>query len=170
MIISVRYHQLFPFFFSVGQFHSFNLLTFVVRNFFSKLINIDQQILNHSFHCVKGSVSLRSQKSISLIEFELSHEIFQYYQSYVTSSDYFSLLNRTKIVLWSLVRNGCQDSTICDKRTAKSFPKVKKCPWCNGYRRRKWTRRHEFKSWTRLIAFHRSTNTLGKGMNPAMGK
>ena len=26
--------------------------------------------------------------------------------------------------------------------------------WCNGYRRRKWTRRHKFKSWTRLIAFH----------------
>ena len=26
--------------------------------------------------------------------------------------------------------------------------------WCNGYRHRKWTRRHEFKSWTRLTAFH----------------
>ena len=31
---------------------------------------------------------------------------------------------------------------------------VERCPWCNGYRRRKWTRRHEFKSFTRLIAFH----------------
>ena len=30
----------------------------------------------------------------------------------------------------------------------------RRCPWCTGYRRRKWTRRHEFKSWTRLIAFH----------------
>ena len=29
-----------------------------------------------------------------------------------------------------------------------------RCWWCNGYRRRKWTRRHEFKSWTRLFAFH----------------
>ena len=29
-----------------------------------------------------------------------------------------------------------------------------RCPWCNGYRRRKWTRWHEIKSWTRLIAFH----------------
>ena len=28
------------------------------------------------------------------------------------------------------------------------------CLWYNGYRRRKWTRRHEFKSRTRLIAFH----------------
>ena len=26
--------------------------------------------------------------------------------------------------------------------------------WCNGYHRRKWTQRHKFKSWTRLIAFH----------------
>ena len=35
-------------------------------------------------------------------------------------------------------------------------------PWCNGYRRRKWTRRHEFKSWTRLIAFHIALILLGK--------
>ena len=41
-----------------------------------------------------------------------------------------------------------------------------RCPWCNGYRRRKWTRRHEFKSWTRLIAFHIALIPLGKGMNP----
>ena len=37
-----------------------------------------------------------------------------------------------------------------------------KCPWCNGYRRRKWTLRHEFKSWTRLIAFHIALIPLGK--------
>ena len=37
-----------------------------------------------------------------------------------------------------------------------------RCPWCNGYRRRKWTRRHEFKSWTRLIAFHIALIPLGK--------
>ena len=29
-----------------------------------------------------------------------------------------------------------------------------RCLWCNGYRRRKWTRRHKFKSWTRLITFN----------------
>ena len=50
---------------------------------------------------------------------------------------------------------------------------INRCPWCNGYRRRNWTRRHEFKSWTDCISH--STNTLGKGMNPiilppAMGK
>ena len=53
------------------------------------------------------------------------------------------------------------------------FSIVYKCPWCNGYRRRNWTRRHEFKSWTDCISH--STNTLGKGVNPiilppAMGK
>ena len=37
-----------------------------------------------------------------------------------------------------------------------------RCPWCNGYRRRKWTRRHEFKSWTRPIAFHKALISLGK--------
>ena len=50
-----------------------------------------------------------------------------------------------------------------------------KCPWCNGYRRRKWTRWHEFKSWMRLIAFHIALIPFGKGINPiilppAMGK
>ena len=37
-----------------------------------------------------------------------------------------------------------------------------RCPWCNGYRHRKWTRRHEFKSWTKLIAFHIALIPLGK--------
>ena len=37
-----------------------------------------------------------------------------------------------------------------------------RCPWCNGFRRRKWTRRHEFKSCTRLIAFHIALIPLGK--------
>ena len=37
-----------------------------------------------------------------------------------------------------------------------------RCPWCNGYRRRKWIRWHEFKSWTRLIAFHIALIPLGK--------
>ena len=40
--------------------------------------------------------------------------------------------------------------------------KIWRCPWCNGYRRRKWTRRHEFKSWTRLIAFHIALIPSGK--------
>ena len=38
----------------------------------------------------------------------------------------------------------------------------RRCPWCNGYHRRKWTQQHEFKSWTRLIAFHIALIPLGK--------
>ena len=38
----------------------------------------------------------------------------------------------------------------------------KMCPWCNGYRHGKWSRRHEFKSRTRLIAFHIALIPLGK--------
>ena len=37
-----------------------------------------------------------------------------------------------------------------------------RCPWCNGYRRRKWTWWHKFKSWMRLIAFHIALILLGK--------
>ena len=37
-----------------------------------------------------------------------------------------------------------------------------RCPWSNGYRRRKWTRRHELKSSTRLIAFQIALIHLGK--------
>ena len=39
---------------------------------------------------------------------------------------------------------------------------LRRCPWCSRYRRRKRTRRHEFKSWTRLIAFHKALIPLGK--------
>ena len=39
---------------------------------------------------------------------------------------------------------------------------LRRCPWCNGYCRRKWTWRHEFKSRTRLIAFHIALIPLGK--------
>ena len=58
--------------------------------------------------------------------------------------------------------------TEIDMRLAKtwtvtdSLSVIWKCSSCNGYRRRKWTRRHEFKSWTRLIAFHIALIPLGK--------
>ena len=38
----------------------------------------------------------------------------------------------------------------------------KRCPWCEGYRLRKWTRQYEFESWTKLIAFHIALIPLGK--------
>ena len=41
------------------------------------------------------------------------------------------------------------------------YNRIRRCPWCNGYRRRKWTWRH-FKSWTKLFAFHIALISLGK--------
>ena len=38
----------------------------------------------------------------------------------------------------------------------------RRCPWSNGYRRRMWTRQHEFKSWTSLITFLIALIPLGK--------
>ena len=37
-----------------------------------------------------------------------------------------------------------------------------RCPWCNCYRRWKWARRHEFKSWTWPIAFRIALIPSGK--------
>ena len=37
-----------------------------------------------------------------------------------------------------------------------------RCPWCNSYRHRKWTRQHKFKFWMRPITFHIALIPLGK--------
>ena len=47
-------------------------------------------------------------------------------------------------------------------RLTRSYMDLARSPWCYGYRRRKWTRRHEFKSWTSLIAFYKALIPLGK--------
>ena len=49
-----------------------------------------------------------------------------------------------------------------DNQTLKEAIYKWRCPCCNGYRRRKWTWRYEFKSWTRLIAFHIALIPSGK--------
>ena len=38
----------------------------------------------------------------------------------------------------------------------------RRCSWYNGYRRRKWTLRQEFNSWTSLIAFRMALIPFGK--------
>ena len=53
------------------------------------------------------------------------------------------------------------DYVLINKKWNNSALNWWKCPWCNGYRRRKWTRRHEFKFWTRLIVFHIALILLG---------
>ena len=46
--------------------------------------------------------------------------------------------------------------------TSKQWVIIDTCPWCNGYCHRIWTRRYEFNSWIRLIAFHIALIPLGK--------
>ena len=53
----------------------------------------------------------------------------------------------TSSLIWTQI-------TLFIPRTILLDRSSKMCPWCNGYRPRKWTRQHEFKSWTKLIAFH----------------
>ena len=43
---------------------------------------------------------------------------------------------------------------LCNTNQSIWYKLIVLCPRSNGYSRRKWTRRYEFKSWTRLIAFH----------------
>ena len=73
----------------------------------------------------------------------------------------YSLCRETVGIIWEfeiqtyhLISNRRSNFVIVKKRW--------RCPWCNGYRRRKWTRRHEFKIWTRLIAFHTALIPLWK--------
>ena len=77
---------------------------------------------------------------------------------------YLSICIRV-IVLW-LYNTKTEEITILRYSAFDESPQSSNgswsCPWCNGYRRRKWTWQHEFKSWTRLIAFHIALILLGK--------
>ena len=68
-----------------------------------------------------------------------------------------------KDFIWNIIRDILKD--ICCEQ-------VRRCLWCNGYRRRKWTQ-VQILDETDYISH--STNTLEKDMNPiilppAMGK
>ena len=69
------------------------------------------------------------------------------------------LLSLSACMLPSLYWKVTNENFLANRKVNKS---KRKCPWCNGYRRMKWTQQHEFKSWTRLIAFHIALIPLGK--------
>ena len=96
----------------------------------------------------------------------------------ITEADYIAMLantpNQAETLLHSLEWttagiglhvNAHKTEDMCYNQTGDittlDFKKWR-CPWCSRYRRRKWTRRHEFKSWMRLIAFHIALIPLGK--------
>ena len=64
---------------------------------------------------------------------------------------------RYRIYLLGFRRRDCSKPS-----TNHYFTNRWRCPWCNGYRHRIWTRRYEFNSWTRLISFHIALIPLGK--------
>ena len=86
-------------------------------------------------------------KEITLAIFHFSLSIFK------------AEISLQKDITFIKLTSGVNNLHITDPPTP-SYPW--RCPWCNGYRRRKWTRRHEFKSWTRLISFHIALIPLGK--------
>ena len=71
--------------------------------------------------------------------------------------------NRSQKLINPLVSETKKSARICIVLIITDIPKsIRYDRWCNGYRRRKWTRRHEFKSSTRLIGFHVALIPLGK--------
>ena len=58
-------------------------------------------------------------------------------------------------------QSGRYDGSV-DADLSALLDSIERHPWCNCYRRRKRTRQHEFKSWTKLIAFHIALIPLGK--------
>ena len=108
--------------------------------------------------------------SNSLILFSRPLSIFPRYQLLLVSASPSSSSTSFILILWSartttsttwlfsLINTGSDlldgigwSVWIAENST---FIMIWRCPWCNDYRRRKWTRRHEFKSWSRLITFH----------------
>ena len=79
-----------------------------------------------------------------------AHSAFVYF----TSSFFSKRFIRVQVVQSYLSTNIVKAGTNTYFISKWSISYKYRCLLCNGYRRRKWTRRHEFKSWTRLFALH----------------
>ena len=69
---------------------------------------------------------------------------------------------KTYLGRWTIGRSGERGSGISVLPARYDDDDLNTRLWCNGYRCRKCTRRHEFKSWTRLTAFHIALIPFGK--------
>ena len=87
-------------------------------------------------------------------------EIKLYYRNLIKEINKYPGYPSSKILGTILeVDEGGTSTNGRENKKLMTMHKTLHCPWCNG---RKWTRRHEFKSWTWLIAFHIALITLGK--------
>ena len=85
--------------------------------------------------------------------------VFEFSQNYCLPIPNFSLPMLSRAPYWI---NISKHEYISTSIRLSYLNNHYRCPWCNGYRRRIRTRRHEFKSWTWLIAFHIALILLGK--------
>ena len=109
-----------------------------------------------SFKCIMDFISCPSKKSFYCIF------VNQMKTMGLIGNPIFQLYDSKKACAWSA---GCECFYLFFVLSEVFFLYKSlrwRSQWSNGYRHRKWTRRHEFKSWTRLIAFHIALIHLGK--------
>ena len=111
------------------------------------LFNSNNSIQHYSFVSTNDSVSNNSILHKSFIFSPFKYQTFIFDPSI---GPYQMLPLRVRV-----------DQEVIAMKEYSTFHKSPK-PWCNGYRRRKWSWWHEFKSWTRLITFHIALIPLGK--------
>ena len=93
-----------------------------------------------------------------IIQWELCKELgFSTKDNYIYANKNLPL----KIIILVILRLKTNLQFGISKTKSCNKPDVK-CHWCNGYRRRKWTRRYEFKSRTIVIAFYIAQIHFGK--------
>ena len=113
-----------------------------------RLMEVYQRFI-HKIHTATRTHSTNLRK---YVQSPISIYIYIYIYTYLWSTH-----NHTHVHI--CIHTYSYISTVMYKYTYKC---THRCPWCSGYRRWKWTRRHEFKSRTRLIAFHIALIPLGK--------
>ena len=119
--------------------------------------NTEKEIKSIYNQPIFGKICKREMTKISVL-LENNQAASQCLAKIKTSTELLNLIDKMRKISW---------------RYPHGIMVKARCPWCNGYRRRKWTQRHGFKSWMRPIAFHIALIPLGKVwiiLPPAMGK
>ena len=120
-------------------------------------VNGQDQIVQSGNYCYSSFRVMRLKYNHWKITMTLTQKMYPNHIILRTDKKKWCIL--LKVELWPL----CLKNQLQNSKTNKNYLNVKvQCPWCNGYRHRKWIQRHEFKSWTRVFAFHIALIPLGK--------
>ena len=112
----------------------------------------------------RGDISTQNGSSLKLVD------KFTYLESSASSTETDIYMQLTKawrtidrlLVIWKSELTDKMKRSFIQAAVVSILLCFWRCPWCNGYHRRKWTRWHEFKSRRRLILFHITLIPLGK--------